>query len=76
MAERYNDYYRLTWNASGVYSPVITKRQLIAQLESALLELNEKNELSVNIIQYKMTESQFKNRPINMKNYGIEAIEN
>ena len=76
MAEKINDYYRIIWNSSGIHTPVITKKQLLNEIEMSLIHLNGVNELSLNIIQFNMTEDQFNNRPADLKNYGFEGTVN
>lgn len=76
MAEKYNDYYRVTWMSSGMHSSVTTKSQLLREIETSLLHLNEENHLTISINKYVMTEKQFKNRDSELKNYGYEETMN
>ena len=73
MAERYHNYYRINWHASGMHGPVTTKKQLLNEIELSLMQLSEDNSVDISIIQFQMTEEQFRNRPNELKNYGYEG---
>jgi hypothetical protein len=74
MAERYNTYYRASWPVSGMLGPILTKKQLMNEIEVSLLNLgSEVDKISVVISKIEMTHSQFTNRSENDKNYGYEG---
>jgi hypothetical protein len=74
MAERYNTYYRATWHINGMIGPVLTKKQLMNEIEVSLLNLGiQSNEMAISIAKYKMTKKQFKNRPYEQKNYCYQG---
>jgi len=73
MAERYHNYYRVTWHASGMHGPVTTKKQMLNEIELSLMHLTKDSDLSMSISQFQMTTDQFKNRPNDLKNYGYEG---
>lgn len=73
MAERYHNYYRVTWHASGMHGPVTTKRQMLNEIETSLLHLSSKDIMSMSISQFQMTSEQYKNRPEDLKNYGYDG---
>jgi hypothetical protein len=73
MAERYNTYYRALWPASGMIGPVLTKQQLMNEIEVSLLNLgSEVDRISVEISKVEMTHNQFLNRPEDQKNYRYD----
>jgi len=73
MAERYHNYYRINWHASGMHGPVTTKKQLLNEIEVALLQLTEDASMGISISQFKMTSEQFKKRPDDLKNFGYSG---
>jgi hypothetical protein len=74
MAERYNTYYRASWPHTGMISPIMTKKQLMNEIEVSLLSLgNEDSSISMTIVKTEMTTEQFKNRDEDLKNYGYEG---
>jgi len=77
MAEKINTYYRATWHANGMIGPVLTKQQLINEIEVSLLNLgSEKDQISLSISKFNMTSEQFINRPEDLKNYMFEGSMN
>jgi len=76
MAEKINSYYRAMWHSEGIIGPILTKKQLMNELEASLLSISNNNpQLSLSISKVDMTESQFKNRSEEMKNYTYAGIE-
>ncbi len=73
MAERYHNYYRVTWHASGMHGPVTTKQQMLNEIELSLMHLGQDNSISISIDQFQMTKDQFKNREDELRNYGYEG---
>jgi len=73
MAERYHNYYRVTWHASGMHGPVTTKKQMLNEIELSLMHLTKDSDLSMSISQFEMTLEQFKNRDKELKTYGYEG---
>jgi len=73
MAEKINDYYRVTWHASGMHGPVTTKKQMLNEIELSLIHLGQDNSISISIDQFQMTTDQFKTRSDDLKNYGYEG---
>lgn len=73
MAERYHNYYRVTWHATGMFGPVTTKKQMLNEIELSLMHISQDTDISMSISQFQMTEKQFKNRDEELKNYGYDG---
>ncbi len=71
MAEKYEEYYRITWSTSGMQTPLVTKSQMLNEIEMSLVHLNDDNELAFKITQHEMSETEFSERPEEMKGYGF-----
>lgn len=76
MGAKLREYYQITWLASGMQTPLVTKDQLLTEVESALLHLRESNTLSMSINQKIMSERDFEKREAALKNYGFEGTVN
>lgn len=76
MASKMNEYYQITWLASGLTTPLLTKRQLLVEIETNLINLSEDTMLNMSINQIVMSEKEFKNRPNELRTYGYSGIVN
>lgn len=76
MASKMKDYYQITWVASGLTTPLVTKKQLLTEIEMALLHLSESTTLSMNVNQVVMSEEDFEDRSPELRTYGFTGTVN
>lgn len=77
MAEKINTYYRALYHAEGMNGPVLTKRQLMNEIETSLLNISSTEpQISFSVSTMKLTEKQFKERSEDLKNYTYAGVEN
>ncbi len=75
MSEAVKDYYRVYYQNTGIYSPLLKRSHLINEINTSLLHTGM-DQLSITIIPIKMSESEYKNRPNELKYYGNGEKEN
>jgi len=75
MAEKISNYYRVYYHNSGVYSPVMNKKYLINEINASLL-FTGLEQLSITIIPIEMSDSEWIDRPDELRHYGNGQKEN
>ncbi len=76
MAGKIIDFYRITWEPSGIQTPVITKSQTMTEIENAMNIISGNMTLSFSITQLNMSIEEFKKRPQEMRNHGFAGTMN
>ena len=75
MAELVHNYYRVYYHTTGIYSPVMKKKSLINEINISLLYTGQ-DQLKISIIPVEMSETEWLDRPNELKYYGDGNKEN
>ena len=75
MAELIHNYYRVYYHTSGMYSPVMKQKHLIHEINTSLLHTGIE-QLKITIIPVEMSETEWIDRPNELKHYGDGGKEN
>ena len=75
MSEKLQDYYRVYFHSSDIYSPLFDIHGLMRELKVSLLHVPSESNLDISIEPYQMTKTQFINRDPKLKNYTGRGTE-